>query len=109
MINRLKEYFAEPEERPPAEEYFVVGTRSDEHYVARDTGERLLRQLAPRFPSCWTRFTDLHGSHICVRTGLIEYVRELTGAQRAMARRFRRARREEEKADRRRWDDDDWF
>ncbi|MBI4500203.1 MAG: hypothetical protein HY700_03485 [Gemmatimonadetes bacterium] len=42
-----------------------------------------------------------------VRTNLIESIRECTGAQRAGARAFYRARRLEEKADRKPWEDDD--
>jgi hypothetical protein len=58
----------------------------------------------------WIEFTDPSGSAVRIRTRLIECVRECTESQRAAAREFRRARRREDKAERRPWeDDDDWW
>ncbi|HEX7051947.1 MAG TPA: hypothetical protein VF188_17195 [Longimicrobiales bacterium] len=107
MINRLKEYFDEPEEQPPEDDYYVVACAWDDFYVTCDVAERILRELqAPSLPR-WIRFTDVNGSRVCLRTRLIEYVRECTAAQRASARRFGRARELEDKADRRSWEDDE--
>ncbi len=110
MINRLKDLLGEPEEeRPPASEFFVVAAKYEVFYVSRETAERLLAELAAgEDPPRWVCFTDIYGSRISLRGGLIEYVRECTEAQRAAEREFHRARRRERKADRS-WDDDDWF
>ena len=109
MSKRLRELSGEPEdERPPASEFFEVVARCEVFYVARKTAERLFVELASDRRPRWVRFTDIHGSCVCVRGGLIEYVRESGEAQRAAERAFRRERRREWKADRS-WDDDDWF
>jgi hypothetical protein len=107
MINRLKDCFEESDERLPEDDYFEVGYEFEYYYVTAAVAERILRQLQSRVRPRWLRFTDVNGSRVCVRTRLIEYVRECTVAQRARERAFRRARRLEEKADRRPWEDDD--
>lgn len=107
MINRLKDYHDEPEERPPKEDFFVVAYRFEEFYVTREVADRILRQLDTRTPPRWLRFEDVYGSIVSVRSERIEHVREWTAEQRATERAFRRARRREEKADRRPWEDDD--
>lgn len=107
MINRLKEYHEEPEERPPEDDFYVVAYEYDEFYVTREVANRVLRELEARKPPRWIRFTDIYGSVVSVRSQRIDHVREWTVAQRASARAFRRARRQEEKADRRPWEDDD--
>ena len=107
MINRLKGYHEEPEERPPEEDFFVVAYEYDEFYVTRDVAERILRELDAREPPQWIRFTDIHGATVGVRSRRVDHIRECSGAQRASERAFRRARRREEKADRRPWEDED--
>jgi hypothetical protein len=107
MTNRLKDYFDQPDERPPEEDYFVVAHDCAFFYVTREVAERILVDLQADVPPRWLRFTDVSGSSVCVRTRLIDYVRECTQAQRAAQREFRRARRLEEKADRRPWEEDD--
>lgn len=107
MINRLKEYYEEPEERPPEEDFYVIAYEYDEFYVTRDVAARVLSELGARRPPRWIRFTDVHGSEVSVRSQKIDHVREWTVAQRDSARAFRRARRQEEKADRRPWEDED--
>lgn len=106
MINRLMEYYEEPEERPPKEDFYIVACEFDEFYVTRAEAKRVLRELEARQPAPWIRFNDIFGSRVSVRSQRIDHVREWTAAQRASARAFRRARRQEEKADRRPWEDD---
>jgi hypothetical protein len=107
MVNRLKDYFEEADERPPEDEYFEVACEYELFYVTAAEAERILRALEACVRPRWLRFTEVNGSHVILRTRLIEYVRECTVAQRASERAFRRARRLEEKADRRPWEDDD--
>jgi hypothetical protein len=107
MVNRLKEYFDPSDERPPDDDYYVVRQRYGEFYVTRDVAERILADLASSEPPAWIRFIDVYGSSVCVRSCMIHSVWECTVAQRALERQFHRARRLEEKADRRPWEDDD--
>ena len=101
MINRLKEHLEEPEERPPESDYFIVSCRFEDFYVDRATAERILRRLNMPLPPRWVRFTDIYGASVSVRARLIDSVRECTETQRTAERQFQRARRLEEKADRR--------
>jgi|SRR5690606_12888817 len=107
MINRLTLFFDRPGDRPPEDDYYVVASPWDHFYVARDEAERILRELRSPWSPRWVRFRDVHGSSVCLRSRLILYVRECTAEQRAAARRFWRAREEEEKADRYPWEDED--
>jgi hypothetical protein len=66
-----------------------------------------IAQLESNEAPAWIRFTDMYGSSVCVRSYLIDNVRECTVAQRASEQQFERARRLEEKADRRPWEEDD--
>jgi hypothetical protein len=107
MNNRLMDYFQQPERRPPEGDYFEVLARQDSFfYVTRAVAESLLRELAVERPRRWIRFRDLTGASVCVRSHLIEHVRERTAAQRESEREFWRARRQEAKEDRRPWEDD---
>lgn len=107
MINRLQRYFQPFEERPPADNFYVVVYGWSAFYVTREVADGVLRDLDARPPPRWIRFTDLSGSSVMVRSARISYVFESTLAQRAAERAFDRARRLEEKADRRPWEDEE--
>jgi hypothetical protein len=107
MVNRLKDHFDASDERPPDDDYYVVSQRFEDFYVTREVAERIMAELQASEPPAWIRFTDVYGSSVCVRSCWIDNVRECTVAQRASERQFLRARRLEEKADRRPWEDDD--
>lgn len=109
MINRLKERLGEPEEQYPAGDYYQIQTHAEVFYVTRAVAEAVLQLLHRRWPARWIGFTTLSGSTVRIRTRLIQCVQECTGPQRAAAREFHRAQRQESKADRRPWEDDDWF
>ena len=110
MIHRLKALFEQPDQPEPTEDYYVIEARCDTFYARREVAEGVLEELRRAWPPRWIEFADLSGATVRVRTRLIECVQECTGAQRAAAREFRRARRREEKADRRPWEDDeDWW
>jgi hypothetical protein len=106
--NRLKDYFGEGSEESSCEEdYFVVGGEAGYFYVSRETAERVSQELARRRPPRWIVFQDLAGSEVRVRRDKVDAVYESTSEQRARGRAFNRARRLEDKKDRRPWEDDD--
>lgn len=107
MVNRLKEYFREPEERGPEESYWEIHGEFSIYFVHAATAQAVLDRLTALWPPRWVHFRDVHGSFVCVRSRDVEQVVESTTEQRASEREFRRARRREEKADRRPWEDDD--
>jgi hypothetical protein len=107
MVNRLKEYLEEPEEHLPEQDYWVVASQYDDFYVTRAVAESIMRELERPLLRRWLRFTDVNGSAVRVLAKQIDQVREWTKDQRAADRQFRRARRLEDKADRRPWEDDD--
>ncbi len=106
-MNRLKDYFEEPEDVPALDSYFVVQSEWDSYVVTRETATAILAQLRRLIRPRWLHFTDHVGSAVHVRTALVEAVFESTTAQRQGERDFRRARKLEEKTDRRPWEDDD--
>lgn len=109
MINRLKARLEEPEEPKPPDDYYEIHARCDTYYVSRDVGERVLAELGRAWPAKWIAFTDLSSSAVRIRSRLIDCVQECRAAQRVASRAFHRARRQEEKAERRPWEEDDWW
>jgi hypothetical protein len=107
VINRLKDYFAEPEGRPPEEEFYIVSGDAGYFFVARETAQRIAQDLARRRPPRWIVFRDLAGSEIRVRPRKIDVVCESTAEQRAHDRAFNRARKAEDERDRRLWDEEE--
>jgi hypothetical protein len=85
----------------------VVLTECFRFFVTRTSAGRILRDLDASPMPRWVRFVDLHGSRVCLRSELIQFVFESTAAQRSSERHFERALDREEKADRRTWEDDD--
>jgi hypothetical protein len=109
-MNRLKSYFEEaeePEEPSTAESYYLVETSQYWFAVSSETAQWIERQLGRWWGPRWLAFTDLWGARRRVRRSDVDYISESTPAVRAAGRAFRRARKLEEKADRRPWEDDD--
>ena len=104
-MNRITRYLEEPPE-PTYGDFYVVagefGRVGVTHAVARRIQAVLDRWIVPT----WIEFPDRVGSIIRVRTRGIHSIVESTTEQRAADRQLDRAREEEEKADRRPWDDD---
>ena len=104
-MNRITRYLEEPPE-PSYGDFYVVagefGRIAVTHEVARRISAVLDRWIAPR----WIEFPDRVGSIVRVRTRHIRSLIESTSGQRAADRQLDRARDEEEKGDRRPWDDD---
>ena len=105
-MNRLEELFQEPEPPEPEGDFFTVETRTDSFAVTRATAQEVEQVLDAAAVPRWVCFTDLSGARHRVLTRLIERVAECTAAQRAASRAFHRARRLEDKADRRPWEED---
>lgn len=103
-MNRITRYLEESAEH--CGDFYVVagefGRVSVTHAVAHRIQAVLDRWIVPT----WIVFPDRVGSIVRVRTRHIRALVESTVEQRAADRRLDRAREEEEKADRRPWDDD---
>jgi hypothetical protein len=107
-MNRLKDYFDDTrDEDEPASDYYLIETDWNVFVVSRDTALAVERALDKVLPRRWDVFRDLPGARHRVLARSIERVSESTAAQRAASRAFRRARKLEEKADKRPWEDDD--
>ncbi len=109
-MNRLTSYFEEaeePQEPELADSYAVVETAQYWYAVSPETArqvERLVtRWLGPR----WLVFTDLWGTRRRILRSAVDNIHDSTPATRAAARAFYRARKLEDKADRRPLEDDD--
>ncbi|HEX6536810.1 MAG TPA: hypothetical protein VF041_19645 [Gemmatimonadaceae bacterium] len=106
-MNRLKE-FLEPQEDPESSgAFWEIETHYDYFVVSREMAMEVERRLDQLPPPRWIAFRDLAGARHRVLATQIYRVSESTPAQRAARRAFHRARRLEEKADRRPWEDDD--
>jgi hypothetical protein len=106
-MNRLKDFFDQPSEPEREDDFFEIESYCDTFAVSRDTAIDVERRLDQLPPPRWVVFRDLSGARHRVLASQICRVSESTAAQRAAGRAFRRARRLEEKADRRPWEDDD--
>ena len=105
-MNRLTEFF-DPLEPELPEDYYVVQTYCGSYVVSRETASDIERRLDQLPTPRWIVFRDLAGSRFRVLTSLVYRLTESTAATRAADRAFDRARRLEEKQDRRPWEDDD--
>jgi hypothetical protein len=108
MINRIAAWPREPfdDEEVPYGDFVVVSGTFGYVSVTHAEARRIERALDALRPPRWIAFRDRVGSRIRVRAGEIRALTESTAAQRAADRRLDRARRLEEQADRRAWEDD---
>ncbi|HET9985880.1 MAG TPA: hypothetical protein VFQ38_19935 [Longimicrobiales bacterium] len=106
-MNRLKDYFEEPEDVPTLDNYYVVRCGWTSYVVTRETAAEVVARLGRFRRRRWLHFTDHVGAAVHVRTDTVVAVFESTTGQRQAEREFERARKLEEKADRRPWEDDD--
>ncbi|MCI0435523.1 MAG: hypothetical protein L0271_18040 [Gemmatimonadetes bacterium] len=97
----------EPEERPPADEYFAISCEADTYYVRRREARRIADLLERRWRPRWIGFVDIFGAQVRVPARTITAIAESSEVLRQQERNFRRARRTEDKQDRT-WDDDWW-
>lgn len=106
-MNRLEEFFREPPEPERADDFYEIESFCNTFAVSRGTALEIQRQLDQVPSPRWVAFTDLVGASHRVLVRLIYRISESTAAQRAAEREFHRARRLEEKKDRRPWEDAD--
>ena len=104
-MNRLATLFEEEREWTPPGDYWVLHGECGWYLVSAETARALERQLARRWTPRWLTFRDLVGSSLRVRTSLVHGLFESTSAQRAAERALARARKAEEKADARPWEE----
>ncbi len=107
MVNRLKELLEQPPDPERDDDFFEVETDQDLFAVSRETAVEVERRLDQLPPPRWVVFRDLTGARHRVLAARVHRVSESTASQRAARRAFFRARRLEDKADRRPWEDDD--
>jgi hypothetical protein len=106
-MNRLKDYFNNPPEPESQDDFYVVEKRYGSFAVSRQTAAEIESVLDQAYPPRWVVFRDLNGSRHRILADQISRISESTAAQRAADRAFDRARRLEDKQDRRPWEDDD--
>ncbi len=105
-MNRLLRWFDEPADRSAYGDFFVVGGEFGRVFVTHEVASYIRSVLDRRFVPVWIEFRDRVGSLVRVRTRQIEVLVESTVEQRMADRMLDRARDEEEKADRRPWDNE---
>ncbi len=101
MVNRLRELFQQPPEPERDDDFFEVETDQDLFAVSRGTAVDVERRLDQLPPPRWIVFRDLTGARHRVLATRVHLVSECMASQRAARRAFYRARRLEDKADRR--------
>jgi len=106
-MNRLEEFFRDPQEPERTDDFFEIETYCGTFVVSREIALDVERRLDHLPPPRWITFHDLDGSRQRVLVRLIYRIAENTAVQRAANRAFRRARRLEEKKDRRPWEEED--
>ena len=104
-MNRLKEYF-ERSPREPEGDFWVVRGACGWYRVSRQTARELEEQLDRADVPTWLTFTDSAGSHVRIRSAQVAAVFESTAAQRSLERAVDRLIEQEEKAEKRPWEDD---
>ena len=107
MINRLKQLDPDRGDEEPAKDFWEITGKYDVFYVDAATAGRVLDELARLIPPRRIRFVDLFGAEISLPSREIGSVVESKSGHRASVRRFERARRDERRAERRPWEDDD--
>jgi hypothetical protein len=105
-MNRLEDLFRDPLEPEREDDYFVIETHFDSFAVSLETAIEVERWLDHQPPPRWVVFRSSTGARHRVLAAQIYRISECTAAQRAAGREFNRARKLEDKKDRRPWEDD---
>ena len=106
-MNRLADFLHDPQEPDRFDDFFEIETSNGWFAVSCATALDVERSLDQRPTPRWIEFRDLSGARHRLLARLISRISENTAAQRASDRQFHRARRLEEKQDRRPWEDGD--
>ena len=107
-MNRLTVYLEDPADDVPYGDFYVISGEFGSTCVTQETARYVERCLDECPMPAWIAFRDRAGSRIRVQSRLIRCIAESTAEQRAADRRLDRARRLEEKADRRPWESDEY-
>jgi len=105
-MNRITSYLSESAEDPQYGDFYLVYGEFGCFGVTHAEAQRIESLLDRWRVPTWIVFHDRAGSRVRVRARGIRSLVESTAAQRAIDRQFDRARNDEEKKDRRSWDDD---
>jgi hypothetical protein len=106
-MNRLADFLCDPQEPERVDDFFEIETQNGWFAVSYATALDVERSLDQRPAPRWIEFRDLSGSRHRLLARLVSRISENTAAQRTADRQFQRARRLEEKQDRRPWEDGD--
>jgi hypothetical protein len=106
-MNRVTEFLEEPEAELPQGDYWVIYGDAGMFYVSPETACRVAARLDGWWAPRWVTFADVAGSRVRLRCSDVVAIYESTELQRTRERAFHRARRLEEKSDRRPWEDED--
>ena len=107
-MNRLKERQESPDEEESQDgDFWVVYGDTGIFYVSPETASRVGRTLERWLIPRWVTFVDITGARVRIRGREVRSIYESTELQRTRDRSFHRARRLEEKADRRPWEEED--
>ena len=104
-MNRITRYLEEAPEDPTYGDFYVVAGEFGRFEVTPAVARRIAVTLDRWIRPPWITFHDRAGSRIRVRPRQVRTLIECTAEQRAIERKLERAREEEEKSDRRPWDD----
>ena len=105
-MNRLEEFFGNPPDPERSDDYFEIETHYDLFAVSRRTAQDVERSLDACPTPRWVAFTDLAARRHRIMVAHIYRISESTAQQRQATREFYRARKSEDKADRRPWEED---
>ena len=104
-MNRLIEFW-DPFESEQPDDFYEVICGFAAFVISKETAIEIERWLDCLPPPRWVVFHDLAGARHRLPLDRVVRISECTAAQRAAWRAFERARRLEEKKDRRPWEDD---
>jgi hypothetical protein len=105
-MNRLEDLFGTPPDPERTDDYFEIETHYDLFAVSGETAQEVERRLDACPTPRWIAFTDLAGRRHRIVAAHLYRISECTAQQRQAAREFYRARRAEDKADKRPWEED---
>ena len=108
-MNRLKTMLGQSPEPERPDDYFEIEWKHTYFAVDQKTAEDVARRLIEDPPPTWVVFQDLSGSRHRVLAKMITRISESKASQRQADRDFHRARRDEDRLDRRPWEDDDYL
>jgi hypothetical protein len=105
-MNRLEDLFRDPQEPEREDDYFEIESYGSTFAVSLKTAIEIEQWLDHSPPPRWVVFRCLMGARHRILSAQIYRISESTATQRSTERQFNRARKLEDKKDRRPWEDD---